>query len=268
MDPPPDLPAVTVTFAGLRHSVSATREIVDDSGPGTKTKRQKQLLEVLHVCCGELLPGSSTLLLASPGAGSSTFLRIIAGRQCPSAGRCVRYNGRTLSELEARGVSMRKLAVYCGERDEHEPLLTVLETLRFVHRSAVAPIPAGQRGLVLPPLPPVADRLVIGRVENRAVGSYLPPDEERMMSAMGLSEAADTLIGSALIRGISGGQKRRVTLAEALLTNARIVCLDQPTTGLDSATAYACVKYACDWAHSTGGVLVATLQQAGPELSC
>jgi ABC-type multidrug transport system ATPase subunit len=81
----------------------------------------------------------------------------------------------------------------------------------------------------------------------------------------GLKEAAHTKIGNALIRGVSGGQKRRVTVGEACILNSRILALDGPTNGLDSVTANAVCKYVADWAHHTQGIAIATLQQPQPE---
>jgi len=81
----------------------------------------------------------------------------------------------------------------------------------------------------------------------------------------GLKEAAHTKIGNALIRGVSGGQKRRVTVGEACILNSRVLALDGPTNGLDSVTANAVCKYVADWAHHTQGIAIATLQQPQPE---
>ena len=55
---------------------------------------------------------------------------------------------------------------------------------------------------------------------------------------LGLSEVSRNRIGNAVQRGVSGGQKRRVTLGASLVTLPRILFLDEPTSGLDSRTSY------------------------------
>ena len=55
---------------------------------------------------------------------------------------------------------------------------------------------------------------------------------------MGLSKCADTRIGNVMLRGISGGERKRTSIGVELLTNPSIIFLDEPTTGLDSSTAY------------------------------
>jgi ABC-type polar amino acid transport system ATPase subunit len=57
-----------------------------------------------------------------------------------------------------------------------------------------------------------------------------------VMSDLGLTDVANNRIGNAVQRGISGGQKRRVTIGSALVTMPRILLLDEPTSGLDSRT--------------------------------
>jgi ABC-type multidrug transport system ATPase subunit len=65
---------------------------------------------------------------------------------------------------------------------------------------------------------------------------------DQVLDDFGLTRVADTVVGNALLRGVSGGEKRRVTLAAQLITFPPIVLLDEPTSGLDSAAAYNVIK--------------------------
>lgn len=67
------------------------------------------------------------------------------------------------------------------------------------------------------------------------------------------------------VRGISGGQKRRVSVGESIILNSRILTLDGPTSGLDAVTANEVIRYCVDSAKATSGIFVATLQQPLPE---
>lgn len=67
-----------------------------------------------------------------------------------------------------------------------------------------------------------------------------------LLSAFGLREQSDILIGTPIRKGISGGQKRRVSVASQLITSPKIFFLDEPTSGLDSAASYEVMKFVRD----------------------
>lgn len=113
-------------------------------------------------------------------------------------------------ELYINGTStslstFRALSSYVEQEDALLGSLTVRETLSFAARLA---------------LPPSTDRKA--RIEG-------------LLRAFGLQYQADTLIGTPLRKGVSGGQKRRVSVASQLVAGPRILFLDEPTSGLDSA---------------------------------
>lgn len=61
---------------------------------------------------------------------------------------------------------------------------------------------------------------------------------DRLLADFGLSNVRDNLIGTSMKKGVSGGQKRRVSVAAQLVTGPRLLFLDEPTSGLDSAAAF------------------------------
>ena len=64
-----------------------------------------------------------------------------------------------------------------------------------------------------------------------------------LLTSFGLGEQADTLIGTPIRKGISGGQKRRVSVASQVITGPKILFLDEPTSGLDSAASFEVISF-------------------------
>lgn len=64
-----------------------------------------------------------------------------------------------------------------------------------------------------------------------------------LMSAFGLLDQADTLVGTPIRKGLSGGQKRRLSIASQLITLPSILFLDEPTSGLDSKASFEVISY-------------------------
>jgi ABC-type multidrug transport system ATPase subunit/ABC-type multidrug transport system permease subunit len=118
------------------------------------------------------------------------------------------------------------------------PSLTVRETLRFA------------AGLRLPSWMSKSDK------KARA---------EEVLLQMGLKDCADNLIGSELKKGISGGEKRRVTIAIQILTDPRILLLDEPTSGLDGFTAASIMEVLKGLANE-GRTLILTIHQSRSDL--
>lgn len=66
---------------------------------------------------------------------------------------------------------------------------------------------------------------------------------DRMLTSFGLQEQADTIVGTPIRKGLSGGEKRRVSVASQLITCPKILFLDEPTSGLDSVASYEVMSY-------------------------
>lgn len=244
------LPSFEVEFENL----TVTRQIpVIDPGITTvasklvsvltraEARRPKREFRLLGGASGVCRSGSMTLILAPPGHGKSTLLKTLAGVEKPSSGS-VRYNGQTRVEARADGFNVDRAVIYVDQVDCHLPLFTVRETFQF----------AVDQTCALPNSP-----------ELQKVHQY---KVDAMLRLLGLEECADTVVGNELIRGVSGGQKKRVTIGEALLTDPRGVFLDEITNGLDASTAVDIVGALRQWAALTDGVVVAALLQPTPEI--
>ncbi|KAG9445506.1 hypothetical protein H6P81_011634 [Aristolochia fimbriata] len=143
-------------------------------------------------------PSQILAIVGPSGAGKSTLLDILAARTSPSHGSLL------LNSSPLHPTSFRKLAAYVPQHDASLPLLTVLETFLFAGR------------LLLPATTDLA----------AAVASLLRD--------LRLSHLASTRLD----RGLSGGERRRVSIGLSLLHDPAVLLLDEPTSGLDSASAF------------------------------
>ena len=218
---------------------------LDVSGYLKKNDRTLDL-HALASCSGRIAPGQMTLVLAPPGHGKSTYLKALAGRlnRDSKLDGAITYNGLTAAQIRKRGVILPKLAVYVGQTDIHFPTLTVKETLAFAaENSCASTVPFGD---------PVLDQMERERAE-------------RLIHMIGLEEATNTIIGNDLMRGVSGGQRKRVTLGEMLITNSRAYFLDEVSTGLDSAITFHIFNALRSYCHECKNSVVTALLQPTPE---
>lgn len=122
-----------------------------------------------------------------------------------------------------------------AEEDSHLPTLTVAQTLRFAITSTW-------------------DSSTSRATINTAV--------ELLAKCVGLPHVLNTMVGNAAIRGVSGGERKRVSLAEAMATTPDVLCLDNPTNGLDSATALDFVNMMREYTTQHGCSTVMSVYQA------
>lgn len=89
---------------------------------------------------------------------------------------------------------------------------------------------------------------------------------EGIIKEMGLNDAVNTRIGGWSVKGLSGGQKRRVSICIQMLRRPKLVFLDEPTSGLDSAASYHVVRHIIKLAQNEGISVVASIHQPSTEV--
>lgn len=198
---------------------------------------------VLHSLSGCFQSGRSTLVLGPPGSGVTTLFKALSGRlhhdnnKLKLSGNCY-YSGYSGAEMR-----VKKLSAYVEQLDNHLPTLTVRETLMFAFNC-------------------VFDK----NNQSEQVNELYKDLPEYAINKYGLTNCADTIIGNVFLRGISGGEKRRVTTAEMLLSRRSLSFYDQISTGLDSAATYDIVRMICIVAKNLGTTPVVSLLQPPPEV--
>lgn len=76
----------------------------------------------------------------------------------------------------------------------------------------------------------------------------------------------DVLVGGHLLKGISGGEKKRTSIAFELISDPTVIMLDEPTSGLDSLTSFIIVDYLSELAHKQNKTVLMTIHQPNSEI--
>ncbi|XVF74663.1 hypothetical protein PTKIN_Ptkin13bG0129500 [Pterospermum kingtungense] len=227
---------------------------------------RKKHLSILRDVSGIIRPSRMTLLLGPPSSGKTTLLLALAGkldRDLEFSGRMT-YNGHEMNEFVAQ-----RTAAYIGQNDLHIPELTVRETLAFAARcqgvgpryEMLAELARREKAANIKPDPDIdvfMKAASIGGQETSVITDYI-------IKVLGLEICADTLVGDEMIRGISGGQRKRVTTGEMLVGPAKLLLMDEISTGLDSSTTYQIIKSLRQFIHILNGTAFISLLQPAPE---
>ncbi|KAF9555317.1 pleiotropic drug resistance ABC transporter [Agrocybe pediades] len=178
-----------------------------------QAKRHPAIRDILNGFSGCVRPGEMLLVLGRPGSGCSTLLKILSNNreEFHSVEGDVLFDSFLPQDIAK---NYRGDVIYCPEDDVHFPTLTVEQTIQFAAHLR-------------------APRQRLG--QTRA--EYAKSTAQILMELFGLHHAKDTRIGDHGSRGISGGERKRVSLCEALAARACVVCWDNATRGLDASTA-------------------------------
>ncbi|XP_015937455.1 pleiotropic drug resistance protein 1 [Arachis duranensis] len=227
---------------------------------------RKKPFTVLHDVSGIIKPRRMTLLLGPPSSGKTTLLLALAGRlgkDLKFSGR-VSYNGHGMEEFVPQRTS-----AYISQTDLHIGELTVRETLAFSARcqgigmryDMLAELSRREKAENIKPDPDLDIYMKAAALEGQETNVVT----DYIMKILGLEVCADTMVGDEMIRGISGGQKKRVTTGEMLVGPARALFMDEISTGLDTSTTFQMVNSLRQSIHILNGTAVISLLQPAPE---
>ncbi|KZW03209.1 hypothetical protein EXIGLDRAFT_803466 [Exidia glandulosa HHB12029] len=183
-------------------------------------RRGVHKIQILRNFDGLVRGGEMLLVLGRPGSGCSTFLRTIAGEThgiYVDSQSDIQYSGISPKVMHS---NFRGEVIYNAETEVHFPHLTVGQTLLFAAKA----------------------RTPRNRIGGVSRDQYAQHMRDVVMAAYGLSHTVNTRVGNDFIRGVSGGERKRVSIAETTLSFSPIQCWDNSTRGLDSATALEFIK--------------------------
>jgi ABC-type multidrug transport system ATPase subunit len=202
--------------------------------PQLKLRRHNQLRTLIHDFTGCVRPGQMMLVLGKPGSGCSTFLKNIANQRegyAEVTGE-VSYGGIDATKQKKR---FRGEVSYNPETDLHFANLSVWQTLKFS---------------------------LMNKTRKREKFE-IPIITKALLKIFGISHTRYTLVGDEFVRGVSGGERKRVSIAETLSTKSAITCWDNSTRGLDSSTALDYAKSLRIMTDISNRSTLVTLYQAG-----
>ncbi|EXA28837.1 ATPase [Fusarium oxysporum f. sp. pisi HDV247] len=205
-----------------------------------EARHKPPLKTIINNAHGCVKPGEMLLVLGRPGSGCTTLLNMISNKRqgYASVSGDIHYGSMTATEAK----QYRGQIVMNTEEELFFPSLTVAQTMDFATR------------LKLPfCLPQVVANKEQLRTETR----------DFLLQSMGIDHTRDTKVGNAFIRGVSGGERKRVSIIECLATRGSVFCWDNSTRGLDASTALEWAKAIRALTDVLGLASIVTLYQAG-----
>lgn len=171
--------------------------------------------KILDHVWGQVPPRQITAILGPSGSGKSSLLNVLSGRTSSNKSLKVTSEIRINNVVvDPTNIKIRQQIAFVAQDDSIQVTATPREAILF---SAKLRLPKG-------------------------------PDEDmdklvnRMLDELGLTDCADTIVGNALIKGISGGERKRTSVALELVTQPKLVFLDEPTSGKSTRTCTAIVQ--------------------------
>ncbi|XP_024981119.1 ABC transporter G family member 31 [Cynara cardunculus var. scolymus] len=257
---------VLIGSRALPTLVNYTRDVIERLLTCLRIFRpQRHHLSILKDISGSIKPGRMTLLLGPPGSGKSTLLLALAGKLDTKLKRSgmITYNGHAFHEF-----CVQRTSAYISQTDNHIAELTVRETLDFGARCEGEGFAGNLRELTrlekenhIRPSPEVDAFMKACSVAGRRHSI----STDYILKVLGLDVCSETVIGNDMVRGISGGQRKRVTTGEMVVGPRKTLFMDEISTGLDSSTTYQIVKCIKNFVHQMEATVLMALLQPAPE---
>ncbi|KAK7405211.1 hypothetical protein VNO78_06410 [Psophocarpus tetragonolobus] len=195
------------------------------------TKAEEKV--ILNGVTGMAQPGEILAMLGPSGSGKTTLLSALGGRLGGKLYGTITYNGKALN-------AMKRNTGFVTQDDVLHAHLTVTETLVFT---------------------------ALLRLPNSFTKKEKIEHAKSIITQLDLTKCKDSIIGGPLLRGISGGERKRVSIGQEMLINPSLLFLDEPTSGLDSTTAKRIVSTLSELANG-GRTVVMTIHQPSSRMYC
>jgi ABC-type multidrug transport system ATPase subunit len=229
-----------LTVKGVSSDATFNENVLSQFNPFRKAGTSDPTKTILDSSFGCVKPGEMLLVLGRPGSGCTTLLNMLSNHRLGYEEITGNVSFGSMSAEEAK--HYRGQIIMNTEEEIFFPTLSVGETIDFAARMKVPyHLPSG-----------------IDSAEE-----YAQLNKDFLLRSVGISHTASTKVGDDFIRGVSGGERKRVSILECLTTRASIFCWDNSTRGLDASTALEWIKAIRAMTDYLGLTTVVTLYQAG-----
>ncbi|CAI8593084.1 unnamed protein product [Vicia faba] len=217
---------VTLKFEDVVYKIN------DKNGGLFKKNVKVEEKTILKGVSGVVEPGEMLAMLGPSGSGKTTLLTALGGRLGGKLRGKITYNDQPFSNVIKRNTG------FVTQDDVLYPHLTVTETLVFT---------------------------ALLRLPNTLTKQAKVTLAKNVIDQLGLTKCEDSIVGNSRLRGVSGGERKRVSIGQELLINPSLLFLDEPTSGLDSTTAQRIVSTLSDLAKG-GRTILMTIHQPSSRL--
>ncbi|RSL79968.1 hypothetical protein CEP51_006953 [Fusarium floridanum] len=229
-----------LTVKGIGSDATFNENVLSQFYPFHKGRKDAPMKTIIDNSHGCVKPGEMLLVLGRPGSGCTTLLSVLANNRRGYEEITGDVSFGTMSAEEAK--AYRGQIIMNTEEEIFFPTLTVEATIDFAARMKVP--------FHLPP-------------GIKTHEEYAQFNKDFLLRSVGISHTAHTKVGDAFIRGVSGGERKRVSILECLTTRASVFCWDNSTRGLDASTALEWIKAIRAMTDILGLTTIVTLYQAG-----
>mmetsp|Transcript_23191 Transcript_23191/g.23082 ORF Transcript_23191/g.23082 Transcript_23191/m.23082 type:complete len:508 (+) Transcript_23191:95-1618(+) len=226
--------SLKISWHNLNYTVKAKYTNEEKQRLGVDQKYYQK--EIVKNASGYCQKGDALFIMGSSGAGKTTLLNILSDQI--SKKKDTSLEGQVLinDSIKVTSDNFGSFAAYVTQDDYLFESFTCEKCIEFAARL----------------------RLNLSKEETAS-------RVEDIIEKMGLQKCRKTMVGNERLKGLSGGEKRRTSMAVELVTNPDILFLDEPTSGLDSFTAQKIVALLVDFANK-GKTVIATIHQPNSEV--